>query len=48
YRENATWVSEPLMRFMHEIGFLDGKFTGRLLRMSRAMPEDILAEIKAR
>ncbi|SIM92492.1 Uncharacterised protein [Mycobacteroides abscessus subsp. abscessus] len=36
------------MRFMHEIGFLDGKFTGRLLRMSRAMPEDILAEIKAR
>lgn len=47
YRENAVFMCEPLMRFLHEIGFLRGRLTGLVLRMSRTLPEDILQDIKS-
>ncbi|MBF6210041.1 diiron oxygenase [Nocardia puris] len=48
YRANATFAAEPLLRFCHEAGFLDGVVTRRLARASRAVPDDILDDLFGR
>lgn len=45
YRENAIFVSEPLLRFLYDVGMIKGRFTTRLFKMSRALPGDMLDEI---
>lgn len=48
YRENATFAGEPLLRFAHEVGLLDGAITRRLYRMSRSVPRDVLDDLEHR
>ncbi|WP_431957070.1 AurF N-oxygenase family protein [Nocardia lijiangensis] len=48
FRVNATFAGEPLLRFAHEVGMLDGAVTRRLYRMSRSVPQDILDDLDRR
>lgn len=48
YRENATFAGEPLLRFAHEVGMLDGAVTRRLYKLSRSLPQDVMAELETR
>ncbi|CCQ15051.1 putative uncharacterized protein [Rhodococcus sp. AW25M09] len=41
YSANMQFVSEPMVRFFHEAGMLDGVVTRWLWRMTRALPADI-------
>ncbi|MBJ8339110.1 diiron oxygenase [Antrihabitans sp. YC3-6] len=45
YRANATFAGEPLLRFGHEVGMLDGAVTRRIFKLSRSVPQDILDEL---
>lgn len=45
YRENAAFAGEPLLRFAYEAGMVRGAVTTRLLKLGRALPADILAEL---
>lgn len=45
YVRNARFLSEPMLRFFYDAGMIEGRLTRRLYRMSRTLPEDILAEI---
>lgn len=47
YVRNAKFISEPMLRFFYDAGMIEGRLTRRLYRLSRALPEDILAELKA-
>ncbi|GAB17511.1 hypothetical protein GOEFS_035_00430 [Gordonia effusa NBRC 100432] len=47
YRERAVFAGEPLLRFCYEAGFIKGRASTRVLLMSRSLPDDIVAEIKA-
>ncbi|MFD0365330.1 diiron oxygenase [Nocardia sp. GCM10030253] len=44
YRVNATFAGEPLLRFAHEVGMLDGAVTRLLYKLSRTVPQDVLDE----
>ncbi|GED96703.1 AurF N-oxygenase family protein [Gordonia crocea] len=46
YRENAVYSGEPLLRFCYEAGFIRGAVSTRILRMARALPPDVVAELK--
>lgn len=45
YVRNARFLSEPMLRFCYDAGMIEGRLTRRLYRMSRTLPEDILADI---
>lgn len=45
YRTRAVFSSEPLLRFAYEAGFVKGWFSTRVLRLSRALPSDIVEEL---
>ncbi|WP_068275719.1 AurF N-oxygenase family protein [Aldersonia kunmingensis] len=45
YREQAVFRSEVLMRYLYEVGMIKGPMTTRLYRMSRALPDDVLADL---
>lgn len=45
YVRNARFLSEPMLRFFHDAGMIEGRLTRRLYRMSRTLPEDVLAAI---
>lgn len=41
YTENLQFMSEPMIRFFHESGMLDGTVTRWLWRLSRSLPDDL-------
>lgn len=45
YRENARFAGELLLRYAYEVGMVRGALTTRILRMARALPDDVLAEL---
>ncbi|MFB8282193.1 AurF N-oxygenase family protein [Nocardia colli] len=45
YRENAKFAGEMLLRYGYEIGFVRGAVSTRILRLARALPDDIMAEL---
>lgn len=44
-RQQAQFRSEELMRFLYEVGMIQGCVTTWLYKKSKALPDDILAEI---
>lgn len=48
YRNRAVFASEPLVRFCYEVGFIKGAVSTRILRLSRALPQDIIDELTGR
>ncbi len=48
YRQRAEFSGEPLLRFGYETGFVKGAITTRILRLARALPQDILDELDGR
>ncbi|WP_245548321.1 AurF N-oxygenase family protein [Gordonia araii] len=48
YRENAVYSGEPLLRFCHEAGFVRGAVSTRILRLARALPQDVVDELKGK
>ncbi len=48
YRENAVFMLGPLLTFLNEAGMVRGWLTTRLLKASRALPDEVLADIEAR
>jgi len=48
YRERAIFVGEPLLRFAYEAGFVKGAVSTRVLRLARALPDDIIDELTGR
>ncbi len=46
YRDRAVFMTEPLLRFCYEAGFIRGAVSSRIMRASRALPDDIIAELK--
>ncbi|GAA2059119.1 AurF N-oxygenase family protein [Williamsia deligens] len=47
YRENATFMCGPMLRYFHEAGLIKGRVTTALYRASRALPDDVLAAVRA-
>jgi len=45
-REQAQFRSEELMRFLYEVGMIQGRITTRLYKLSKALPDDILADLE--
>src|SRR3546814_19334607 len=41
YRVNLQFMSEPMIRFFHEAGMMEGKFTMAMLRATRSLPADL-------
>lgn len=48
YRARAQFSGEPLLRFAYEAGFIKGAISSRLMRLSRALPPDIVDELTGR
>lgn len=48
YSRNAKFMGEPMARFFYDAGMADGRVTRLLWRLTRGVPEDILAEWKGR
>lgn len=48
YRQRAEFSGEPLLRFAYETGFVKGGITTRILRLARALPQDIVDELTGR
>lgn len=48
YRERAEFSGEPLLRFAYEAGFVKGAISTRILRLARALPQDIVDELAGR
>lgn len=46
YVKNTKFVSEPMLRFFYDAGMMEGRVTRTLWRISRGVPDDILAEWK--
>ncbi|NMN99346.1 AurF N-oxygenase family protein [Antrihabitans stalactiti] len=45
YKRNTVFAGEPLLRFAHEAGFIKGAISTRILRLARALPDDIFEEL---
>ncbi|WP_029902332.1 AurF N-oxygenase family protein [Nocardia brasiliensis] len=45
YQENAKFAGEMLLRYGYEVGLVRGAVTTRILRLARALPDDVLAEL---
>ncbi|ADG96899.1 conserved hypothetical protein [Segniliparus rotundus DSM 44985] len=45
YRANAQFICEPMIRFFHEAGMIDGWFTKRIWKLSRALPDDVHEDV---
>nr|WP_244431637.1 diiron oxygenase [Segniliparus rugosus] len=45
YAENAKFAAEPMVRFFHEVGMVEGRFTTRVWRAARMLPDDLHEEI---
>ena len=45
YAENAKFAAEPMVRYFHEVGLVSGKFTTRVWRAARMLPDDLHEEI---
>ncbi|CAM3302885.1 MULTISPECIES: diiron oxygenase [Williamsia] len=41
YRVNLQFMSEPMIRFFHEAGMMEGKFTMAMWRATRSLPDDL-------
>ncbi|WP_018177111.1 AurF N-oxygenase family protein [Jongsikchunia kroppenstedtii] len=41
YRTNLQFMSEPMIRFFHEAGMIEGKFTKMMWRATRSLPDDL-------
>ncbi|MGJ0119921.1 AurF N-oxygenase family protein [Williamsia sp. MIQD14] len=41
YRVNIQFMSEPMIRFFHEAGMMEGKFTMAMWRLTRSLPDDL-------
>lgn len=48
YRERAEFAGEPLLRFAYEAGFVKGAISTRILRLARALPQDVVDELTGR
>ncbi|WP_341257008.1 MULTISPECIES: AurF N-oxygenase family protein [Gordonia] len=48
YRDRAVFSGEPLLRFAYEAGFIKGPLSTRVLRLARALPQDIVDELTGR
>ncbi len=46
YRENASFMCGPMLRYFHEAGLIKGRVTTALYRASRALPDDVLQAIR--
>ncbi|MBF5000512.1 diiron oxygenase [Nocardia sp. BSTN01] len=46
YRSQAIFRSEPLVRYLHEVGMIRGPVTTRLYKWSRSLPDDLLEQIE--
>lgn len=44
YVRNTKFVAEPMARFFHDAGMAEGRVTRLLWRLTRGVPDDILAE----
>ncbi|GAB10087.1 hypothetical protein GOARA_051_00310 [Gordonia araii NBRC 100433] len=47
YKQNAQFMSGPLLEFLYEAGMIKGAFTTRLYKLSRAMPPELAAKVEA-
>lgn len=45
YRARAEFSGEPLLRFAYEAGFVKGAISTRIMRLARALPQDIVDEL---
>ncbi|WP_378737928.1 diiron oxygenase [Nocardia brasiliensis] len=45
YRENAKFAGEMLLRYAYEVGMVRGAVSTRILRLARALPDDVSAEL---
>ncbi|GAA5070715.1 AurF N-oxygenase family protein [Nocardia iowensis] len=45
YRENAKFAGEMLLRYAYEVGMVRGAVSTRILRLARALPDDVAAEL---
>lgn len=43
YRDNLTFLSEPMLRYFAEVGMYDGAVTKFLWKLTRSVPEDLAA-----
>ena len=41
YGPNLQFMSEPMIRFFHEAGMMEGKFTMAMWRATRSLPDDL-------
>ncbi|MCX6470456.1 MAG: diiron oxygenase [Corynebacteriales bacterium] len=48
YRENATFMCGPMLTFFYEAGLIKGRLTTKIYKMSRSLPDDVLAELEGR
>ncbi|MGL6236864.1 MAG: AurF N-oxygenase family protein [Segniliparus sp.] len=45
YRVRATFASEPMVRYFHEVGLITGRVTAKVWKATRALPDDLHEEI---
>ncbi|MFG1792865.1 diiron oxygenase [Nocardia sp. NPDC049149] len=45
YRDNAKFAGEVLLRYAYEVGMVRGAVSTRILRLARALPDDVMAEL---